>query len=229
MRLTILVIILSLCFGLVTARESQDAVVLISGNVIYGIVVKNDELRQVTITAEDGSIYTIPYRDIKSINEEFKISQYLPGYMSVFRISLGLRSSALPMFSFSTVQGFRYKSAFALGIGLGVDEYSEGKAYPLFVHTRVYMSDRKYSSYLFMDAGYSFAITDYTTTYTYRGKFFEVGVGLISPTNSGLVWFIDGGIQRLWGRDYRTTDPTWKIPTEHKFNTITFSFGILFH
>lgn len=227
MRLIILVMILSLGFISVGAEEYQDVVVFHDGSVIHGQITSLDKAQTVELTTREGYQFSYHYREVKSINGQAVRPHFLPKFLSTFRASYGFSTQASKALGVSFINGIRFNNGFALALGLGVDGHTSHKSYPLFLHTEMFFSNRNYSSFAFCNLGYAIKGKSYDVlAQPIDGKTLEIGVGLISSTNIGLDWIVDGGLRHTWTKS-DSADDSWK--TSDGINTIRFSLGILFH
>lgn len=222
MRLTILIFILSICFGFAGATEHQDVVLLKDGSVYFGQLTSTAKAQMIEIITREGYKFSFFYRDVESINDHLVRPHNLPSYMSLVGIYYGVNTNS-SVVGVRTINGFRFKSIFGLGLGLGVDRYSYGNSYPVFINTQLFFSNRKFSSYTFLNFGYALKKTGSKSLRFSGNNLLEVGVGLITPTRSGFAWFFDGGFRTSWSGDFGDAH-AWADR-----NTIRISIGALLH
>lgn len=195
MRLTILVIILLVCFSSVGSVGMRDVIVLKDGSLVHGKATDNKSTESITIETEDGEIRSYNYREIRSLNNIPVISQDKPDILNIARVSVGA-GSAKPSYGISYIYGYQLTGFSSLAGGFGLERYSKNNVISFFIDARFYLIQQKTAPYLLMDVGYTYGLASTNYRRNTEGFLLMIGLGLRAQTNEKRAWFLDCGYKR---------------------------------
>jgi len=135
-----------------------------------------------------GDKWTIPSTDIDSIRETKKKGMNASWHRFGHYTEIGALAATknrpdnvtTAAFSFQVVNGYRFKPAWFIGLGTGLDLYATQTTLPVFASLRTdILPHRDLTPYLFIDAGQGFDISTGNAATSYRGgALLAAGFGL---------------------------------------------------
>ncbi len=77
----------------------------------------------------------------------------------------------------NTINGYRPNPNFFIGVGIGLELYSDTYLLPIFIDSRVNFIKGKFSPFCYFDTGYAFGKTDSLDGMIQLGPLFNTGLG----------------------------------------------------
>lgn len=240
-KLFLIFIFFGLGLGSLFAQSAiLEEVQLKNGSRVRGIVLSftGDPENVIKLRTSDGSIFVYNIDEIQSIkkyarknrrvnrgndygyNDSGRIRTFESGYRGLFETgySFGVGSYGADFYSVTTSHGYQFNPYFYLGIGSGINIYTEPGlgtpiAVPLFVNPRVNFLDNDISPYFDAKIGYSFVDFEHFYFNPSIGVSFgvheKVGLNLsfgytmqlwdMPDYDFGSFGYLDGGIKVLSG------------------------------
>jgi hypothetical protein len=236
-----------ICTNLFAQVNYQDVLYLKNGSIIHGMIIEQTPGKSLKIKTANNDVFVFSFDEIDKMtkeqlpqNEPIKTSTspQTTFYSNISRIGL-LSGEGSNIFSINIVNGIRIKQNFAIGIGLGYEKYPDRTAIPLFIDTRFFSLKGDVSPIIFADIGYSVMNLDYFTGSTYGGLMFNLGTGLMIPTNSSFSFLIELSYeyQKARERGYELRGywegnnwiPSYKFKYQNlSYNFLSLSIGVSF-
>ena len=154
------------------------------------------------LQTRDGSRYVFPKTDADSTKWESPWNSSIPSGFGHFTEIGALAATknrpdnvTTAAFSFQTVNGYHLTPRFFGGLGVGIDLYATETFVPLFASIRGnILRESAFMPFYFIDAGYSFNITNSTAALNSTGGLMlATGIGFKRAFNETNGFFISGG------------------------------------
>lgn len=225
-------------------KYTIDVISLKNGDIYKGIIIEQQDPEILRIETLCQNVMNFKMEDILSVSsEKFKPwSAAMPntfgpkGYLNItdFGMLIGTgNNSKNAIFSISSFNGYGFSSKYVIGAGAGIELF-ETLMLPLNIETRWVMTDSKFSPFLSVKAGYSFALED---PESYWGESYNSTGGYLCGTGLGvLIWTnnrnaFELNIQYRYQdiktiRTYEWSGETTTLTT--KYNRLELRFGFLF-
>jgi hypothetical protein len=169
--------------------RKQDVVYLKNGSIIRGKLLTAPTDTLIKIETRDHSIWAFPLKDISSITNEVTpavdYGMRNKGYYNVsqFGFTVGGSNnyyySTSPIFSLSTVNGYRFNPYFSIGAATAVDFYSNYNLLPVGIDIRGVFMRKPVTPYYFAQGGYGLILdNNWENRSLEGGRMFQVGLGL---------------------------------------------------
>lgn len=215
------------------AQNYEDVVYLKNGSVIRGVVVEQVPYQTLKIQTKDGNIFVYNFSDIEKMTKEMPLATQFnkpKGYFGL--VELGFASSINghePLrISATIINGYRVLPQFAIGVGVGIQEYAidyKDFTIPIFAHLRSDFLNKKASPFVAFNIGYNLSVIGNTND-RYGGLMMEPSLGVSFNVGSkyrmtaGLGFALDRVLYRKFGL-YPSTIKDWAFALNTK---IGFSF-----
>jgi len=243
---------ISLCFLLVFLTIFQtssqkyviDVIHLKNGDIYKGIIIEQPDPEILRIETLCQNTMNFNMEDVLSISsEKFKpwsaaiTYTFGPkGYVNItdFGMLIGTgNNSQNAIFSISSFNGYGFSSRYIAGVGIGVELF-ETLMLPLYVESRWVITRSKFTPFLSLKAGYSFALEDpesyWGETYNSTGGYLcGIGLGVLIWINNRNAFEINIQYRYQDIRTIRTFE--WSDQTStltQKYNRLEVKFGFLF-
>jgi len=147
----------------------KKVIYLNNGSVIRGKIIDSTETK-IRIQTKTEDIWAFEKSEIQKIEFLKKQNYNYAGFQNFsslgFLIGQNYYNPVLSL-SLTTINGFYLNKENYLGLGVGI-EYFEYTIYPIFVDFKYFMTNKKISPFIDLQAGYSFATNYYNFGYQER-------------------------------------------------------------
>ncbi|MDR0332749.1 MAG: hypothetical protein LBI15_04725 [Dysgonamonadaceae bacterium] len=185
---------------LLSAQHFEDVVYLKNGSVIRGVIIEQVPNVSIKIQSREGNIFAYRMDEIERFTKEVITGTRNSGnvrnnnvgerptfnkprgYMGTIELGSGfVDGTDITNVSLSVVNGYRFLPQFALGLGVGIENFNgykyTGNSVPIFLHLRSDFLDRKVSPYIVINYGYAVGGIDSTFAEVVLGCSFNIGRG----------------------------------------------------
>jgi hypothetical protein len=179
----------------------QDVIYLKNGTVVKGIVLEHLADKSIKVKTKDQGEVIYKGDEVDHIIKEFYDIRR-KGYFNLTEVSVGI-SRVDASIGVSTVNGLILRPHLSAGIGVAYDYYiTAGSMLPVYADVRVTFHDRRFTPFLYGDAGYGFGIASNNNDNLKGGLFLNPGIGLKSyiSKRSALVISVGARVQGLQDR-----------------------------
>lgn len=180
-----LILLCALCAGIAVpafAQNYEDVVHLKNGSIIKGTIVEQVPNESLKIQTREGNLFVYKMDEVQKMAKEISTvsrgganrakGQFNKpkGYMGLAELGFGfgVGDQAATRYSLTMVNGYRFLPQFAVGLGVGVEQFAyeiirtgEKKtetAIPVFLHLRSDFINGKVSPFVAFNAGYNIAM-----------------------------------------------------------------------
>jgi hypothetical protein len=163
MRITILLLVLSLSTALFAQKRNRDVVYLKDGSIVRGTIVLEAPNKLIKLKTADNSLWVFKLDQIDSITGPRPVSVRIPDKTGYFNLTemgflLGNYSNATRApFTLMNINGWYFENGISTGLGVGA-ELSKESYLPVVADFRYYFKDKRPVPFLSLQAGYSFAL-----------------------------------------------------------------------
>jgi hypothetical protein len=182
----------------------HEVIYLKNGTVIKGIILEHLSDKSIKVKTDDQGEVIYKQDEVDHIVKEFYDIRR-KGYFNLTEIVIGMGKTDASI-GISTVNGFIIKPHVSLGIGAAYDYYmTAGSMVPIFADVRIAFHDRRFTPFLYGDAGYSFGVSSNNNDQLKGGLYLNPGIGLKSYISKKSALLISIGA-RVQGLQYHITD-----------------------
>jgi hypothetical protein len=182
----------------------HEIIYLKNGTVIKGIILEHLSDKSIKVKTEDKGEVIYKEEEVDHIVKEFYDIRR-KGYFNLTEITVGIGKTDASI-GVSTVNGFIIKPHISLGIGAAYDYYmTAGSMVPIFADLRIAFHDRRFTPFIYGDAGYSFGVTSNNNDQLKGGLYLNPGIGLKSYISKKSALLISIGA-RVQGMQYHNND-----------------------
>jgi hypothetical protein len=190
----------------------HEIIYLKNGTVVKGIILEHLSDKSIKVKTEEKGEVIYKEDEVDHIVKEFYDIRR-KGYFNLTEITVGIGKTDASI-GISTVNGFIIKPHISLGIGAAYDYYmTTGSMVPIFADLRIAFHDRRFTPFIYGDAGYSFGVTSNNDDQLKGGLYSNPGIGLKSYISKKSALLISIGA-RVQGLQYQITDPTSMTNTQ---------------
>ncbi|MFT5834185.1 MAG: sRNA-binding regulator protein Hfq [Cognaticolwellia sp.] len=233
------------CFINADAQYYEEVVYLTNGSVIRGNVLEQTK-ETIKIEITGGSILVYKMSEVEKIVKEEKKLKFKKkerdyqiketGYYNAISVGFLPGLGQFGDFAFGGslhyTFGYQYKPILGAGIGIGGDAYiydAIQNIIPIYLEGRGYFSNKPFSAYYSVNAGYGFALRSnaWNVTDEKGGIYVHPKIGFRFPSRSNAAFTMELGYS--YQRATFTYDD-WQGRYEDKisFRRISMRFGVLF-
>ena len=218
------------CFNATAQMHSHyhEVIYLKNGTVVKGIILEHLADKSIKVKTEDQGEVIYKDDEVDHIVKEFYDIRR-KGYFNLTELTVGISKSDASV-GISTVNGFIVKPHLYLGLGVAYDYYvTAGSMLPLFADVRITFHDKRFTPFLYGDAGYSFAVASNNGDQLQGGLFLNPGVGLKSYISKRSALLISIGA-RVQGLQYHVANAPISVPNEQStyYTMLVLRAGIRF-
>lgn len=201
-----LALLLILCAPILVAAqaEKEDVVYLKNGSILRGEIIERSSNGRLKIQTVGRNVLVVELEEVEKIGREEIPTSSAPqhykseGYFNTTGIGM-LRGGDETTAAFQMINGYRFSSRFAAGLGIGFTPYSDPLSLlPVFLNANFKFLEANTSPFVSLSAGYNFSILSDEDTQidAHRGGFMlNPGIGLEFSTSSGLGWYVSAGLK----------------------------------
>jgi hypothetical protein len=246
-KLALVFIALLFLTNLSFARKGKkDVVYLKNGSIVYGQIISSLPSGQVKIKTRDNSLWVFEPTQIDSISQSDNEIQQIPlGYFNLTETGIltgNSNNKYSSPFSLMNISGWQFKNSFSVGLGTGVEFFSETYL-PVVADFRYYLNRQRVNPFIGLQGGYSFALDNPDKQYVYgysdlwqtqngrnlsmkaKGGFLlNPSVGICTSLNDNLALTLSAGYRIMRHRYCREDD--YKIDID--YNRLSLKIGLIF-
>ncbi len=204
--LTIIIFVISNSINTLaqTHQHYHEVIYLKNGTEVKGIILEHTSDKSIRVKTKDGEVIYKEEEVDRIVKEFYDIRK--KGYFNLTEVTAGVGKTDASI-GISTVNGFILKPHFSVGLGVAYDYYiTAGSMAPVFADVRITFHDKRFTPFLYGDAGYAFGISSHNNDQLKGGLFLNPGVGLKSYISKRSALLISLGT-RIQGIQYHITDP----------------------
>jgi hypothetical protein len=197
----------------------HEIIYLKNGSVVKGIILEHLSDKSIKVKTENQGEVIYKEDEVDHIVKEFYDIRR-KGYFNLTEIAVGIGKTDASI-GISTVNGFILKPHLSLGIGTAYDYYvTAGSMVPIFADVRIAFHDRRFTPFIYGNAGYSFGVSSNNGDQLKGGLYLNPGIGLKSYISKKSALLISVGA-RVQGLQYHITDPTLALTNTQVSNYYT--------
>jgi hypothetical protein len=184
----------------------DEVIHLKNGTIIKGVIIEQVPGQFIKVRTKDGQEAIYQSSEVASITKDF-FEFKKKGYINITEIGVAVGPDNVA-YSISTVNGYLIKPHFSLGVGAGYDYYvNTGSMVPLYLDMRIILHDKRFTPFIYNDAGYSFAISSATLSGFKAGIMFNPGFGIKTFVGKTTAFVLSFGI-KIQNIKYNIPDPS---------------------
>ncbi len=151
-----------LMFGFLSHLQAQQAVTLINGSIIKGVVIPDVDSNIVRVQTNDGSQWVFENQKVQMVEawglEEIASFDFgeKSGFYNVTDVGLLMGNDGVystTAISAQTVSGYRINEHWNIGLGIGIETFNIPLA-PAFFEGRYHLLKRRFSPFVGLQGGY---------------------------------------------------------------------------
>jgi hypothetical protein len=190
----------------------HEIIYLKNGTIVKGIILEHLSNKSIKVKTEEKGEVIYKEDEVDHIVKEFYDIRR-KGYFNLTEITVGIGKTDASI-GISTVNGFIIKPHISLGVGAAYDYYmTAGSMVPIFADLRITFHDRRFTPFIYGDAGYSFGVTSNNNDQLKGGLYLNPGIGLKSYISKKSALLISIGA-RVQGLQYQIIDPVYMTNTQ---------------
>jgi hypothetical protein len=196
------------CFFSVKAQHLHydEVIHLKNGTIIKGVIIEQVPGEFIKVRTKDGQETVYQSSEVASITKDF-FETKKKGFINITEVGVGVGPDNVA-YSLSTVNGYLIKPHFSLGAGAGYDHYvNTGSVVPVFLDMRIVLHDKRFTPFLYSDAGYSFAVSSASLSGFKAGLMFNPGFGVKTYVGKTTAFVLSFGI-KIQNIRYDIPDPS---------------------
>jgi len=172
----------------------DEIITLKNGTIIKGVIIEQVPGEFIKVRTKNGEETIYKSSEVASITKNF-FETKKKGYINISEMGVGVGPDNVA-YSFSTVNGYLIKPHFSLGVGAGYDYYvNTGSMVPVYLDMRIVLHDKRFTPFIYNDAGYSFAVSSPSLSGFKAGLMFNPGFGIKTFVGKTTAFVLSFGIK----------------------------------